>query len=1290
MKKMYRLLLITALFLTEFHFLGSSTSISAEENENLALNKTVEVSGVEGGTNADGSYVYPQFDPKGITDGDTSSRWSSDHTLLSSEESESENQSAWAIIDLGEKKDFNSVNIYWESSNSRFYELQASNDKINWETLKTYKNLNLESKNYKESYFSDTEQSYQFIRVYAKLGNKDAYKTISIYEIEVFNQQASGIDVALAEVRDKIPTISADQKSIILPQPTNTKYKTKLYASSNEAVIDLNGYITYPVSNMNVNLFYEVYSDDEKVQIELPVVMPITSPNTIIDNANAKPNVLPSLREWWGDTGTFTFTGNIVIENENMRATAEMVQFYFDEMLNQKPEILVGQPSAGDIYFKRNDALTVGEEGYTIDIKDIVVAEFSHDKGMLYAGTTLTQIMSQSETLNTVPKGITRDYPQYEVRSILLDVARLYMPLDYLAEVSKYAAYFKLNELHLHINDNGGETAYSFRIESLKYPELNKGVTTYSQEDYRNYQKEVKKYGIEVVTEIDTPGHSGAIMNIRPDLMLSDGYHLDLTNPESIEFVKSIIDEFLDGDDPIFQGSKFHIGADEYDRTYSEEVRAYMDGLINYVNGKGLETRMWASLGKGGFEGNTPVSTNAVVHFWADHDADFNEMKNDGYKFINTDGGRIYIVPGHFNDYLNIPYLYETWEVSQYRGGYYLAAGHPQNLGAEGAVWNDIKVGSSEFDVFDRSKDQMILMAEKAWSGEKDPQRSGADFINDYNKLPKYSPGANPFRNISTNSETILSYDFEEVDGNTLKDASGNSKDATLKDIKIDNNDNNHYAKLNGQGYLSLPEDSLGYPYTVTFDLKIDKKTGKDAVILQSKDGTLYYNYDDTKKLVYERKGYTYLLNADIPLDEWFTVTLQGTNATTKLFINGKEAAEGEYYKTDAVKKTSSSFILPLQKVGQGIIGGIDNIAVYKNIHDPMELYQPGSNINSGNLLLSKPVEVSSVEGGKNTDGSYVYPQFDPKHLVDGNLTSRNSFSPNDDAWIIVDMGEEQVIHTLTLNFNEKPISYELLYSLDGTTWESIDKREGLTAQEKGTETHSLNSMIVARYIKYQEIEGFPYPGYDHLSGNLNEIEAYGVAKDRVDTIVGDAEFIIKQEEKYSKKDSLSSNLKKNIDEVKNADYTTYSYDDFCDLIVDTVRNTKLYEKGLLLEMITEWESLDQAKLTSDQLSQLNQNIETARGLMKFIGIDRETWENGFYDIKIKDDGENPVDPTDPTDPVDPNNPIDPGKEIPSDKEPIKGSDISTGDTTNIPLLVFLLGVGTLGIVILIKRKKSE
>ena len=71
---------------------------------------------------------------------------------------------------------------------------------------------------------------------------------------------------------------------------------------------------------------------------------------------------------------------------------------------------------------------------------------------------------------------------------------------------------------------------------------------------------------------------------------MKDGAHIDLSNRKSIEFMQSLYDEFLDGKDPVFQNKKFNIGTDEYPNGHNEEMRAYMDEMIKYVNKKGYKT----------------------------------------------------------------------------------------------------------------------------------------------------------------------------------------------------------------------------------------------------------------------------------------------------------------------------------------------------------------------------------------------------------------------------------------------------------------------------------------------------------------------------------------------------------------------------------------------------------------------------------------------------------------------------------------------------------------------------
>ncbi len=205
------------------------------------------------------------------------------------------------------------------------------------------------------------------------------------------------------------------------------------------------------------------------------------------------------------------------------------------------------------------------KQGYEAAVSDYITVTAHNNKGALYAGTTLCQILYQDSLHASVPKGKIRDYPQYEVRSMAIDVARIYIPLDYLEEITKYMAYYKLNEIHLGLSNDGGEQSSAFRLESKKYPEINEGIDVYTQEEYKAYQKEVKKYGVRVVSEIDTPAHSGWVAKHNPEFMNpNNNTYINLDSSEAKAFIKSIYDEFLDGDDPVIQSDTFHMGTDEY------------------------------------------------------------------------------------------------------------------------------------------------------------------------------------------------------------------------------------------------------------------------------------------------------------------------------------------------------------------------------------------------------------------------------------------------------------------------------------------------------------------------------------------------------------------------------------------------------------------------------------------------------------------------------------------------------------------------------------------------------
>lgn len=1137
-------MLLTLALIMPSVIMPQTIASAAVGETNIALGKDVEVSGYEEGYNEDGTIKYPQFDKVHLVDGDGSTRWSSDLSLKETDLSAAPDQNVWAYVDLGQEYNIGSIVLKWQNANSRNYDIQVSNDAVEWTVLKNYLDPNNTGAEYTETLNIEHGITARYVRVYARLGTiieaYNSYKcaSISLYEIEVYEySEHPGNETILSEVLAKQPTANEDYTQLILPEAGYEGYSVKLYATSNPSVVTVDGQIIQPLEDMSVNLFYELTAPDGTVlQGDDPQQVVIKGLYAPEENINEKPDVVPELREWKGNEGTFTYTGNIVVSDEALTETAEQISMYFEEMFDRTSTISAGTPSAGDIYLAFDAASVLGEEGYYMDIDDILTVTAKTEKGILYGGTSISQILTQAEDHMSIPKGLVRDYPQYEVRAVMLDVARVYVPFEHLVEMSKYAAYFKLSEFRNHINETGGEVASSFRIESKVYPQLNEGTEYYTQDEYREYQKELKKYGIDIVTEIDTPAHAGAFKKIDPKLMM-DSYHLDLRTEESFNYtvsvMKSVFDEFLDGEDPVFQSSKFHIGTDEYDKAYSERVRMYMDEMIKYVNEKGLECRFWASLGKNGFAGTTPVSTDAVAHMWSHTWASFDEMKADGYKFINNADGILYIVPwAGYNNYLNIRNLYNTWEYSNLNRGYYLAEGHPQLLGAEAALWNDIKVGASEFDIFDRFRDQILIMAEKGWYGEKDDE-TGDDFVARVEAVGDRTPQANPARFVESETSLAASYDFETAEHGIVVDVSGNGYDAVMDGTYVKDG----ALRFNGEGTLKLPLISIGYPYTAQFDVVIDPVTPENAVIFDGRDGTLFYNYDGTGCLGFERKGYSYIFDYQMPVGLKTTVTLTCDQENTKLYINGLHVATAQYYKvTGAVKQASSTFVLPVEEIGSGVYGSFDNFMLFNYTMSDEEINGLG-NIDSSagkNLALHKPVTVSGVEGGYLDDGTLKYPQFDPIHATDGDFGTRISLNRRDDEWVIVDLEKSYLIERVLLRFGELPNAYAIEVSEDGETWTRVAERLNLNGKAKADENLVLEGITKARYVKYQQIEQFAYgTNGAKYSGNFTEFEVYGYELDAFDQILEEAKAVLASTKVTPENELFLADMQKNVNKLE-------------------------------------------------------------------------------------------------------------------------------------------------------------
>jgi len=450
---------------------------------------------------------------------------------------------------------------------------------------------------------------------------------------------------------------------------------------------------------------------------------------------NAAPRVIPSLREWRGGNGSFTIgaASRIVVDPASSAQLADTAQLLRGELFQISFHLLdvitIAAPAKGDLFLTlQSTDRGIGAEGYLLDVGDTATIRANTRTGVFYGTRTLLQILVQDGDHSTLPRGTARDYPKYRERGFMLDVGRKFFSLSFLEDYVRFMAWFKMNDFHLHLNDNeiGGGNApnwqgryAAFRLNSDKFKGLAAKDGSYTQQDMRQLQDLAAAYGVTITPEIDAPAHALALTQFRPDLA-SPAYEkdfLDLNNPNTYTFMNSLWDEFA----PWFDAPQVSIGADEYAASDADNYRQFINRYDDYLKGKGKSIRMWGSLSA--IRSNIPVNTDVTIEVWNNGWANPIDMVHQGYNIINANDDLLYIVPkvGYYQDYLDTKRLYEKWEPNVFdlsNPGFNLDPTDPHLLGGMFAVWND-RLGSSisDADVHARVKPAMSTLGEKMWSG---------------------------------------------------------------------------------------------------------------------------------------------------------------------------------------------------------------------------------------------------------------------------------------------------------------------------------------------------------------------------------------------------------------------------------------------------------------------------------------------------------------------------------------------------------------------------------------------
>lgn len=581
---------------------------------------------------------------------------------------------------------------------------------------------------------------------------------------------------------------------------------------------------------------------------------------------NPKPFVVPELKTWSGAEGQTALSGRIVVKNAKLKTVAAALAADYKEMFGKELTIVNGVTKGGDVVLSLKKDKALGDEGYTMNVGSAVEITAATERGAFWATRTLLQIAEQHKDGN-LPKGKTTDVPEYKLRGFMIDCGRKFIPMSYLRDLAKIMAYYKMNTLQVHLNDNGfrqyfggdwNKTQAAFRLECDTYPGLTAKDGSYSKQEFIDFQKLAEQNGVEVIPEIDAPAHSLAFTQYKNEIG-SKEYgmdHLDLFNPETYKFMDGLWKEYIGGKNPVFIGKRVHIGTDEYSNAKKdvvEKFREFTDHYIKYVESFGKQAVVWGALTHA--NGDTKVKNKGVLmDIWYNGYADPVEMKKQGYKLVSIPDGLVYIVPaaGYYYDYLNCQYLYEHWTPAVI-GNKTFEENDPMIEGGMFAVWNDhAGNGISTKDVHHRVYPALQTLAVKCWTG-KDTKLPYAEFDSKRAELSE-APGVNELGRLGKPGSVVL-----------------------------------EKATVNAGETLNAEE--IGYNYAVTFTID-GKQEANGTELFRSANAVVYLADPDQGKLGFERDGYRNLFNYRIPAGEKHTITIEGTNKMTRLLVDGAAKEE--------------------------------------------------------------------------------------------------------------------------------------------------------------------------------------------------------------------------------------------------------------------------------------------------------------------------------------------------------------------------------------------------------------
>lgn len=481
--------------------------------------------------------------------------------------------------------------------------------------------------------------------------------------------------------------------------------------------------------------------------------------------------------------GRLVLPQGLTVSTQGMPDTLAVEAQAFVEALNQATGLNAqcAQRSGKALVKMVRGDKKMNAEGYELVInKKGVVVKARTSAGFFYGFQTLKKLLPANVMAGVkdatvseyaLPLVTVKDAPRFAYRGFMLDVSRHFFSADEVKKMLRVMAAYKLNRFHWHLTDDQG-----WRLEIKKYPELTRRGATrqnsymtdmktgpywtnrqdgpfyYTQEQVRDVVAYAKRLHIEVIPEIDMPGHFCAAMAAYPEFSCTPkGQHnvwtgwgvsedvLNVANPGAVQFAKDVLSEVMD----MFPYKRVHIGGDECPTKAwekNEECQALYkaEGLTSYrqlhsrfikqmadfMALRGYETDVWnEAITAEGVDLDSVKAAGVGVYAWYPAKESAKKAAENGLNTIYTEFGPYYInrkqstapgepsAAGDGKD--NLKRVYTTVPVP--------AGLTPEverrYIGIQGTFWTE-HVGDNEYMEY-LALPRLLAIAEAGWTPER-------------------------------------------------------------------------------------------------------------------------------------------------------------------------------------------------------------------------------------------------------------------------------------------------------------------------------------------------------------------------------------------------------------------------------------------------------------------------------------------------------------------------------------------------------------------------------------------